>query len=150
MNRVLDHYGYKQAIVVFRPSDDVKSVYGGAETEEALSNWVQDRAVPIVGELHQDNQNLYKRKNLPTLKVWLDNVNWETSLKNTMYFVNRIKKVAKSANLFEKIHFVVVNKKGNEQELQEFGHSTVAKDQPAVGILSASGQKFRMSDAFSG
>jgi len=143
----LDHYGYKQAIVVFRPQDEVRSVYGGAETDEALSNWLQDRALPIVGEYNSDSAPLYKRKNLPTLKVWLDNVNWESNLKNTMYFVNRIKKVAKT--LFEKVHFVVVNKKGNEQELQEFGHGSVAKDAAAVGIISSSGQKYKMTDSFS-
>jgi hypothetical protein len=61
-NSILDNYGYRQAIVVFRPSEDIRTVYGGVETVKSLSDWVYEKAVPLVGEYNQDSAPLYTKR----------------------------------------------------------------------------------------
>ena len=142
----MDKFGYKQAIVVFRPQDEVRIVYGGADTSESLQQWVYEKAVPLVGEYNDDTAELYKKRNLPILKVFTD-VNWESNVKSTMYYVNRLKKIAKNANIFNKLSFTLVNKANARQDLDKFGMS-LGKDEAGVVIEDANG-KYKMNGGFS-
>jgi len=66
-----------------------------------------------------------------------------------MYYVNRLKKIAKESNNLERILFTVTNKKDNQKELEDMGFNSLPKDQPAVAIVSPSFQKYKMDTAFS-
>jgi hypothetical protein len=68
-----------------------------------------------------------------------------------MYFVNRLKKVAKKVAVGEKkLSFTVVNKAGARQDLEKFA-ITLGKEQVAVVIEDPTrSTKYKMTSEFSG
>jgi len=79
------------------------------------------------------------------LKLYAD-VNWESNLKNTMYYVNRLKKVAKQGNLFSKVAFTVVNKVASRADLDKYG-MTLGKDEVGV-VIEDKSSKYKMTTTF--
>jgi len=63
-----------------------------------LADWIYDISVAKVGEFTKDNIKRYHKKNLPVVKVYID-VDYASNLKQTNYYLNRLKKVAEDAQL---------------------------------------------------
>jgi len=119
--------GGSEGVVLFH-GETQKYTYGGSP---ALTDWIWEKSVPKVGEITKDNTNRYQKKNLPILKVFFD-VDWKSNLKQTNYYVNRLKKVAEEQGLKDKLQFAIANKKDFIDEIQKFGFT--AADKVSVAI----------------
>jgi len=109
-----------EAIVLFTHEKGAeKKVYNGAHNKNALSDWVYANSVPLVGEITSENDNRYKKKNLPIVKLYFD-VDFGSNLKRTNYFINRLKKAAEG-DTQNKLSFVVAKKSDYKDELTKLG-----------------------------
>jgi len=145
----LEHFGYKQSIVICRPKDDdVKIIFSGAETRETLDRWVDEKGLPIVGEFNQFTSPIYSKKHLPTLKVYFD-LDWESNQKKAMYYVNRLRKVANHGDLYRKLNFVVADKNSYKTEMDKYAAS-IGRDECMVVIDEVRGiDKYKFTGEFS-
>jgi len=136
--------GVSEGVVLFH-GENQKFTYGGGSP--AIGEWIWDKSVPRVGEITKDNTKRYQRKNLPILKVYFD-VDWKSNLKQTNYYVNRLKKVAEEQGLKDKLQFAIASKKDFNDEIQKFGLAAADK----VGVVIddyANSLKYKHTGEFS-
>jgi len=102
--------------------DQPEHVFDAEHDEQSLTDWLWAKSVPLVGELTKTTEGRYKKKGVPLLKLFMD-VDHTTNVKQTNYWINRLKKVAKdlAATAGEKLHLTYVNKKDYAAELAKFG-----------------------------
>jgi len=145
---VIEKYGYKNNIVLFRPkqlrnkfeSDVV--VYEGSATKEDIASWVEKNYHGLVGHRTMDNAAQFKQP----LVVAYYGVDYVKNVKGTNYWRNRVLKVAQS---FKDFNFGISNKNDFQQELNEFGLDFINDDKPRVAVRDLSGSKYVMTEAFS-
>jgi len=111
-----------------------------------LTSWINDVAVPKVGEFNKDNLPRYQKKNLPVLKVYID-VDYNSNLKRTNYYLNRLKKVAEDSAIASKLNFAIVHEDDFKDEMDKFG----VKDKDAAFVIddAKNSLKYKSSDEFS-
>lgn len=143
---VAEHAGYTgEAIVVFRPFDEPKNVYTGANTVKALTDFVYAKSIATVGQYTRDNSVRYKRRNLPIVKVYVD-VNFETNAKQAGYYINRVKKVVNMNKAAEgKLLFAVAAKKDFQDEIKNLG----LEGKDVVMGIDHSELRYRTTESFS-
>jgi len=146
---VASEQGYSgEAIVVFKDFDDKRNVYGGSQSVTALTDWIYEKSLPLVGEFNKDNEARYKKRNLPIVKVYIDVDYKGGNLKRTNYYLNRIRKVADDASLSEKVTFAVVDRAAFKEEVAKFGLDSSKEVQVGIDDFSNS-LKFKTSEEFS-
>jgi len=127
---VMDEMGLHEGVTLFGSFGEPKTQYTGSHNVQDLTNWIHDHAVPKVGEFTKDNRPRYQKKNLPVLKVYID-IDYNSNLKRTNYYLNRLKKVAEDANLASKLNFAIVHKEDFKDEMDKFG----VKDKDAAFVI---------------
>nr|CAG4642426.1 EOG090X0438 [Evadne anonyx] len=145
---VLEKYGHKNNIVLFRPkhlsnkfeSDSV--VYEGSASKDEITTWVQKNYHGLVGYRTMENADQFKQP----LVVAYYGVDYIKNVKGTNYWRNRVLKVAQS---FKEFNFAICNKNDFQQELNEFGIEHIVDDKPRVAVRDISGSKYIMTEAFS-
>jgi len=139
---VMDSLGLSSGVTIFRSGEKDKVTFGGLFS--TLQDWIYDTAVEVPGEITKDNVNRFLRKKLPILKLYTD-VDWKSNIKQTNYWLNRLKKIAEDA-FKGKLLFAIADKTAFAEAVQKFGLSTF----PAVGIDDATNsQKYRHTGEFS-
>jgi protein disulfide isomerase family A protein 3 len=144
-----DEQGYKNRdkVVMFTSFEDKKYEYAGTSDSSAIQNWLYATCLPRVGEFTQENEQRYKKRNLPILKAYFD-VDWGSNVKHTNYYVNRMKKALDNdKSVKDKLSFAVVNKKQFGDEMAKFGLE--GKDFGVAIDDFANNQKYRMVGEFS-
>nr|WLF82757.1 putative disulfide isomerase [Tityus melici] len=145
---VLDSYGYKDQIVLFRPQhlqskfEEKELKYEGGADKSKIEDFIRDNFHGLVG--HRTNDNFQDFKN-PLIVAYYD-VDYVKNTKGTNYWRNRIMKVAQ--NYKDKLNFAISNVNQFSAEVEEFGLS-VKGDKPVIAARSEKQQKFRMTDEFS-
>jgi len=133
--------GVESGVVMFRSSEKDKTV---APKLPSYNDWVYDQAVEFPGEITKDNAQRYLRKNLPIVKLFTD-VNWGSNLKQTTYYMNRLKKIAEDA-FKGKLLFAIADKSAHSEDTAKFGLTKF----PAIAIDDHSNsQKYRHAEDFS-
>jgi len=111
--------GFENSIVIFTNEKGAeKKVYDGAHSEDELVNWIYSKSLPLVGEITKENENRYKKRNVPIVKLYFD-VDFGSNLKRTNYYINRLKKATEGAQ--NKLSFVVAKRSIFKDELSRFG-----------------------------
>jgi len=113
---VLDSLKVTEGVVLYRGEND-KVVFPG---QGILADWIYDISVAKVGEFTKDNIKRYHKKNLPVVKVYID-VDYASNLKQTNYYLNRLKKVAEDAQLSKKFLFAIADKDEFKDEMEKLG-----------------------------
>jgi protein disulfide isomerase family A protein 3 len=121
---VLEKYKYKDQIVLLQakrysqsPLETSEVPFKG-DTESELVSFIQSNILPLVGEIHADNQNLYSLKNLPVVKIYTD-IDWKLNNKGLNYLLNRVRKVGKDYS--DKLSFAIANRQKFQREMDDFG-----------------------------
>lgn len=151
VKEVLEHAGHKDGEVVLiqskrysiSPLEEKKFTH--TEKDGDLNTWVNKNILPLVGEITNDNQNLYHAKDLPLVKIYTD-LNWALDTKGANYFLNKIRKVAKEYK--DKFVFAVAGKGKNQKEIDDFG--LPKGENPFVIHNIKKNHKFPATDLFSG
>lgn len=92
---ILAKYGHKDEVVLVQSKRYTQSpleVATLAHKEGDLLSFIQKNFLPLVGELTNDNQNLYNNKDVPLVKIYHD-LNWQLNSKGANYLLNKIRKV---------------------------------------------------------
>ncbi|XP_022244185.1 protein disulfide-isomerase A3-like isoform X3 [Limulus polyphemus] len=130
---VLNKYGYKDQIVLFRPKkfqskfEEKALKYDGPSESYKLEKFIRDNYHGLAGHRTQGNMQQFKSP----LVVAYFKVDYVKNIKGTNYWRNRIMKVAEKFK--DKLNFAVSAK----------------DDKPAFGAKNEQGQKFRMEDEYS-
>jgi len=144
---ILDEYKVKEGIVILKHFDEKENVYGGSNTVSALTDYIWEKSLPIAGEFSQDTADRYKKRGLPILKVYINNVDTKGSnSKRTNYYLNRLKKVAAEKDLEGKLTFALVDKNKYASEVTQFGLDASKEVQVAIDNFPGS-TKFRSNHA---
>jgi protein disulfide isomerase len=116
---LLSHYGYRNAVVMFKPYDEKRLVYHGSMTQSAITEWIYGSNLPLAGVLTKANSELYQRKGKAILKLLVD-VDLKTNKKQADYYLNRLRKVAKD---YSDISFTVADRKEFTEDKDRYGFS---------------------------
>jgi len=139
----------QNGVVLYKDFDDLKNVFTGDLTKEAIVNFVWDHSVPTAGEFSKDTKERYTRRNLPILKFYID-VSYSTpaNTKRTQYYINRLKKLTENEKATGKLQFAIVDKDDFRDEVEKLGLSGV-KGEVAVGIDDFSqNMKYKFTEEF--
>jgi len=93
---IAKHFGIEgsEGLIAFKNFDDKKTIYSGtAKTTAAVEEFVKANSFPVVGEMTEENQELYMKRDLPIAKFFL-NVDRKSSPKQYEYYTNRLRKIA--------------------------------------------------------
>jgi hypothetical protein len=82
-----------EALVAFKTFDDKKTIYSGSSKTKDVEDWIKANSFPIVGEMTEENQDQYMKRDLPIAKFFL-NVERKVNPKQYDYYANRLRKVA--------------------------------------------------------
>jgi protein disulfide isomerase family A protein 3 len=146
---VLDKYGYKDNVVIFRPKkmaskfEESEVKFEGDIKLSALKTWVNNNIHGLAGQRTTANQEQFVK---PLVTVYYE-VDYVKNAKGTNYWRNRVMKVAKKLSEDLAVTFAVANANDFSFELQEFNLDF--KDKPVVAAKDAKEQKFIMKDEFS-
>lgn len=145
---VLDKYNHKNTVAILQskrytqsPLEKAEVVFQGADAN--LGTWIENNILPLVGELHDDNKNVYHGRDKPLLKVYSE-IDWKLNPKGANYLLNRIRKVAKDFE--DKFSFVVASKSKNQKEVDDSG---VKGDTPFLIHEVQKGHKYPATETFS-
>jgi len=149
---VLDKYGYKEQVVIFRPAimankfEDSQVVYDGEEKLAAMKTFVNENVHGLAGQRTTSNSEQFSK---PLVSVYYD-VDYVKNPKGTNYWRNRVMKVAKKLReAGKKVNFAVASATDFSYELGEFNMDYKSGGAPVVAARDAKEQKFIMSDDFS-
>jgi len=91
---IAKHFGVDgEALVAFKTYDDKKTIYTASPKTKDVEDWIKANSFPVVGEMTEENQENYQKRDLPIAKFFL-NVDRKTSPKQYDYYTNRLRKVA--------------------------------------------------------
>jgi len=151
MPEILEKYGYKDDIVIFRAKrlhnkfDESQVKFDGTVTLSKLKTWVNDNIHGLAGHRTQSNTGQFKG---PIVVAYYD-VDYVKNPKGTNYWRNRVLKVAKKfADAGKTVTFAVSSKDEFAQELSEFGLESF-RDKPVIGARNLKDEKFVMTEEFS-
>jgi len=169
---LLDHFGHRDEIVLFRPKR-LQSMFepklvkfegmiprntrgGGGRSAVKMKNqksaassfkiksFVSDNANGLCGQRTGSNSDQFKT---PLITAYYD-VDYVKNVKGTNYWRNRVMKVAKKLkDEGLSATFAVANKNDFSHEMEEFG-LTAAGDKPVIAAKNDKDQKFVMSGDF--
>jgi len=145
---VLTELKYGSGIVIVKPFENKKaSTYTGIDSTSAISDWVYQNSLALVGEFTKETAPRYQKRNLPIVKVYCE-ADLKNNAKNTNYFINRVKKaMGDDKKLQEKLQFAVVNKKAFKEEMDKFGLSSDAAVSVAIDDIKST-LKYKMESEF--
>lgn len=105
-----------------KDKDQPEHVYDAEHDSQSLTSWLWSKSVPVVGEWTKETLTRYQKTGLPVLKLFMD-VDHTTNVKQTNYWINRLKKVAKevAGAAGQKLHLTFASKKDYASELTKFG-----------------------------
>merc|ERR1719235_669693 len=124
---VLTKYKLKNAIVVFKPPNQVSKKYGDKKrarygstkiNNDALKTFTEQNSVPLVGLYNYKTQGSYTNSGLPIVKIFMM-PDLKNNIKGTNYFLNRLRKVAKDYK--GKFMFTAVSKDDYSYEIADYG-----------------------------
>jgi len=149
---VLDHFGYRDEIVLFRPKRlhsmfEPKLVkFQGSSSAFEIKQFVSANANGLCGQRTSSNSDQFKT---PLVTAFYD-VDYVKNVKGTNYWRNRVMKVAKKVVVDEGVtaNFAVANKNDFSHELEEFGLGGAGGDKPVVAAKNAKDEKFAMTGDF--
>lgn len=148
---VRDKYGFKDTIVIFRPSrlqtklEPSTVEYSGEFSLDRLKDWVKKNIHGLAGHLTTSNGDQFEA---PLVVAYYD-VDYVKNAKGTNYWRNRVMKVAKHfADAGRTVTFAVASATDFQHELTEHGLKFDG-EKPVVAGRSAEGEKFVMSEEFS-
>jgi len=81
------------ALIAFKTYDDKKTIYTGSSKTKDVEEWIKANSFPVVGEMTEENQEQYTKRDLPILKFLID-IDKKTSAKQYDYYANRLRKIA--------------------------------------------------------
>jgi protein disulfide isomerase len=143
---VISHYGYRSAIVMFKPYDERKVIYAGAVTQPDVTDWLYKVNLPLAGPITKSNLELYQKKGSPLLKVYID-VDMKANKKQMDYYLNRLRKAAKD---FPAISFGIADKKTFTEDRERFALTGTEAHQMVIEDFAAQEKyKFKSGDKFS-
>jgi len=92
---IAKHFGLDsgEGLVAFKNYDDKKTIYTGSPRTKDVEDWIKANSFPVVGELTEENQELYMKRDLPIAKFFL-NVDKKVNPKQYDYYANRLRKIA--------------------------------------------------------
>uniref|UniRef100_A0A8C7SC69 Protein disulfide-isomerase n=1 Tax=Oncorhynchus mykiss TaxID=8022 RepID=A0A8C7SC69_ONCMY len=145
-----DHWG----IILFRPSRlnnkfEESSVKFSEDTftNAKIKPFIQDNIFGMCPHMTDDNKDQMKGKDL--LVAYYD-VDYEKNPKGSNYWRNRVMKVAKGfLDQGNKLNFAVASKNSFSQDIAEMGLDASSGELPVVGIRTAKGDKYVMTEEFS-
>jgi len=124
-----------------------------AKANADITAFIHENILPLVGEVHADNQGHYSTRNKPLLKVYAD-LDWKLNSKGANYILNKIRKVAKE--YADKLSFAVASKSKHQKEIEDAGltgdHAFAIHDlqkghkYPGSGAFSAESFKKHVED----
>jgi len=121
---VLDKIGHKGEVVLFQskryaqsPLESIKAVFEDGASN--LADFINENVLPLVGEIHPDNQAHYHARNKPLLKVYADKLDWKLDSKGANYLLNKVRKVAKEYK--DKFTFAVAHRGKHQKEYDDIG-----------------------------
>ena len=91
-------------------------------TRDQLQRFVEDNALPLAGEITEDNMKFYARKGLPVLKLF-SKVDWKLNPKDIHYFLNRLRKLA--TDYSGKMLFAIASNAAFSQDIADTGMSSL-------------------------
>ncbi|KAL0967938.1 hypothetical protein UPYG_G00260110 [Umbra pygmaea] len=116
-------------------------------TNANIKRFIQDNIFGMCPHMTEDNRDLLKGKDL--LVAYYD-VDYEKNPKGSNYWRNRVMKVAKSfLDQGKELNFAVASKSSFSQDLSEMGLDASSGELPVVGIRTAKGDKYVMTQEFS-
>ena len=126
-DEVLAKYKLSNAIVVYKPPNQVskkygdkpRARYGGKKiNDDALKQFIKKNSIPLVGLYSSGTSDSYTSSDLPVLKLYME-PDLTNNRKGTNYFMNRLRKVA--AKFKGKIMFAVVRRSDYSWEIANYG-----------------------------
>ncbi|XP_064846163.1 protein disulfide-isomerase A3-like [Oncorhynchus masou masou] len=143
-----------EGIILFRPSRlnnkfEESSVKFSEDTftNAKIKPFIQDNIFGMCPHMTDDNKDQMKGKDL--LVAYYD-VDYEKNPKGSNYWRNRVMKVAKGfLDQGNKLNFAVASKNSFSQDIAEMGLDASSGELPVVGIRTAKGDKYVMTEEFS-
>jgi len=115
---IAKHYGVDaDTLVAFKQFDDKKAVYKGESKIKAVEDWIKANSLPLVGEITEQNSELYTKRELPIAKFFMS-IDRKSNQKQADYFINRLKKAATEYQ--NKILVAYAQMSKNEQAVKDF------------------------------
>ncbi|KAK3606224.1 hypothetical protein CHS0354_037897 [Potamilus streckersoni] len=157
---IMDKYGYNDAIIMFQPKmyqnmfEQPERMYEDVASVDKMSAWIQRQRLGLCSERTEQNAEMFKN---PLVVVYYD-VNFSMNLKTTMYWRNRVMKVAKKfQDAGKEVMFAISNHKVWLHELGTFGLADFVdnrpvftpKEKPVVTARDTRERKYVMSEEFS-
>jgi len=146
---LLDHFGYNDEIVLFRPKRlhsmfEPKLVKAeNAESAFKIKSFVRENANGLCGQRTTGNAEQFEK---PLVVAYYE-VDYVKNTKGTNYWRNRVMKVAKKlVGEGLKVNFAVADKDDFRGEIEEYG--LTAGDKPVVAARNAKDEKFVMVGDF--
>uniref|UniRef100_A0A6Q2X6Y7 Protein disulfide-isomerase n=1 Tax=Esox lucius TaxID=8010 RepID=A0A6Q2X6Y7_ESOLU len=143
-----------EGIILFRPirlnnkfEESSIKFSGDKFTNANIKKFIQDNIFGMCPHMTDDNKDQLKGKDL--LVAFYD-VDYEKNPKGSNYWRNRVMKVAKGfLDQGKKLNFAVASKTSFSQDLSEMGLDASSGELPVVGIRTAKGDKYVMTEEFS-
>ncbi|KAJ6634711.1 Protein disulfide-isomerase A3 [Pseudolycoriella hygida] len=145
-SEVLSKYNEKNSIVFFRPAHFHNKFepnflsYNGSSKEE-LTTLIQGNYHGLVGHRRTDNAKDFEYPNVIAYYA----VDYESNVKKTNYWRNRILQVAKDHRDYR---FAISSSKEYALELENYGHSYL-QEKPFVTARDEENRKYKMNGEFS-
>ncbi len=141
---------FGQGVVIIQPFDEKKTItYTGIDSTSALTDWIYENSLAVVGEYSKETAPRYAKRGLPVLKAFFD-VDFKSNIKKTNYYINRIKKAFEgNKKITEKLLFAVAKKSNFKDEMDKLGLPQDAEI--TIGIDDAKNSlKYKFNKEFSG
>ncbi|KAJ7998373.1 hypothetical protein DPEC_G00222030 [Dallia pectoralis] len=115
-------------------------------TNANIKKFIQEHIFGMCPHMTDDNKDQLRGKDL--LVAYYD-VDYEKNPKGSNYWRNRVMKVARSSlDQGKMLHFAVASKASFSQDLSEMGLDSSSGELPVVGIRTAKGDKYVMTEEF--
>ncbi|XP_071400813.1 protein disulfide-isomerase A3 [Centroberyx affinis] len=115
-------------------------------TSNKVKKFIQDNIYGMCPHMTDDNKDQMKGKDL--LVAYYD-VDYDKNPKGSNYWRNRVMKVAKGfVDQGKKLSFAVANKNAFGHDIAELGLDASSGELPVVGIRTAKGDKYVMTEEF--
>jgi protein disulfide isomerase family A protein 3 len=125
VEEVVKKYNHDGEVVLFQTTrysvSPLEAKKVAAKVGEDITKFINENVLPLVGEVHQDNQALYSQRGKPLVKVYSDKLDWKLDAKGANYLLNKIRKVAKEYK--DKLSFAVASAKQHAKEISDNGLS---------------------------
>ncbi|KAL3865489.1 hypothetical protein ACJMK2_042874 [Sinanodonta woodiana] len=157
---IRDKYNFNDDIVLFQPRiyqnvfEEPARKYDGEATTQNITEWIRKQSLGLCSERTSKNANKFKK---PLFVVYYD-VDYFRNKKHTIYWRNRVLKVAKTFHDAGKdVNFAISHYTPWVHELNTFGLTEekdrkpvfIPRNKPVVTARDTRDRKYVMSDEFS-